>query len=77
MTRSEWEEWVRSPITKAVANHLTNVSNDRIESMLNCNAETIEGFGIRHLAYRNQVNGIAEFLDFETLAESLGVPNED
>ena len=71
ISRQEWADWLHSPVTQAVVGHLTERSESLIEGLLNADADTAEEIGIKHLAYRNQINGLGEFLDLESLRESI------
>jgi len=71
ITRQEWADWLRSPVTEAVVSHLTERSTALIEGLVNASADTVEQLGIKHLAHRNQINGLAEFLDLDSLRESI------
>lgn len=74
----DWADWVRSPITQAVIQTLEEKKNSLIGELLNATAFTVEEIGLKHLTLRNQLDGLGEFLDLESLAESCGViANED
>lgn len=77
ISRQEWADWLRSPVTEAVVSHLTERSSALIEQLCNIDADSVEGFGIRHLAYRNQINGLGEFLDLDSLRESIVTEGAD
>jgi hypothetical protein len=74
---SEFRDWLNSPVTKAVIARLEEVKKDRIEHLLNLSRNSYEELAIEYQAVRCQLNGLGEFLDLDSLAESMGVTNED
>lgn len=74
----EWADWLRHPVTETVLQYLNERKDSLISELLNVDAESVEAFGMRHIAYRNQLNGLGEFLDTESLGESIvGVTHEN
>lgn len=73
VSRQEWADWVRSSVTQAVIQSLETRSRSLIEEMLAITAETAEGFGLAHIAYRNKLDGLGEFLDLDSLADLVEV----
>lgn len=73
ISRAEWADWLRSPVTQAVNQALTKRSESLIEDLLKIEAETLEAIGIRHIALRNRVEGLGEFLDLDSLADMVEV----
>ncbi len=68
-TQQDFADWRRHPVTQEVVQKLNEKKDDLIGQLLNMKCETIEEFGIHFLAYRNQINGLGEFLDLDYLQE--------
>lgn len=77
ITRQEWADWCRSEITQAVVAKLGEKRDDLIERMLNADGESIEEVALHFIRYRNQLEGLGEFLDLEGLGEWLVEETED
>lgn len=78
MKQQDWNDWLSSPVTKAVMQHLSERKDDLLEGLLNIQDHSLEAIAIKHVAARSALQGLGEVLDLETLAESCGViPNED
>ena len=69
ISRAEWADWLRSPVTEAVVAKLNEKRDDLIGQLLNMSGESVEAFGLMHLALRNQLNGLGEFLDLDGLED--------
>jgi hypothetical protein len=74
---SEFRDWLNSPVTKAVIARLEEVRNDKISDILGIQELSLDALAIRHVALRSELSGLGEFLDLDSLAESIGVTNED
>lgn len=71
ITRQEWADWLHAPVTQAVIRKLEEQQAALVGALLNVEAETLEGMGLLHLAYRNQLDGLGAFLDLDHLCEML------
>lgn len=69
ISRQEWADWCRMEVTQVVVAKLGEKRDDIIERMLNVDGETIEEVALNHIRYRNQLEGLGEFLDLEGLGE--------
>lgn len=69
ITRQEWADWCRMDVTQAVVAKLSEKRDELIERMLNADGESIEAVALHHIRYRNQLEGLGEFLDLEGLGE--------
>ena len=69
ITHQEWADWLRSDVTEAVVEKLSEKQTDLIESLLNADGESIEEVALHHIRIRNQLEGLGEFLDLESLGE--------
>lgn len=69
ISRTEWVDWLRSSVTQAVVAKLSEKRDEAVEAMLNAQGGSIEEIGLVHLAYRNKLEGLGEFLDLESLEE--------
>lgn len=68
ISSDEWSQWVGSPVTQAVLNHLKEAQNNYIEQMLNLDVtDTTESYALKSLSLRYAVEGIAQFTDLESL----------
>lgn len=70
-SQQDFADWRRHPVTQEVVRKLEERKDALITKMLNIECKTLEDFGINHLAFRNQVNGLGEFLDLDSLQEVL------
>ena len=77
ISSSEWANWLLHPVTREVVAHLHKTKTEAEQAIVTFMADTVEQYGIEHIARRNHIAGMGEFLDLESLAEVLGVPNED
>jgi hypothetical protein len=74
-SQQEFADWQRHPVTQQVIRYLEGKKDTLLERLVNLECDTVEQFGIHHLALRNQVNGLGEFLDLDNLKEVIG--NDD
>ena len=70
-SQQEFADWRRHPVTQEVIRHLEQKKDDLIGQLLNKEWKTVEEYGIAQIAYRNQLNGLAEFLSLDDLQEVL------
>lgn len=70
-SQQEFADWRRHPVTQEVIRHLEQKKDDLIGQLLNREWKTVEEYGIAQIAYRNQLNGLAEFLSLDDLQEVL------
>lgn len=73
ISSADWDEWKRMPVTRAVMEKLQELQDETKESLVTMRSETVEGFGIEHIAYRNYIAGLGEILDTTTLAMRVEV----
>ena len=75
VTGDEWSSWVNSPVTQAICQYLQEQANDILNESINLSLPkdkaSLEKYGMQSLAARYAVDGIGQFLDFETLKEIL------
>ena len=69
ISRAEWADWLRSPVTEAVVAKLEEKRDSLVEAMLNGGGVSIEEVALHHIRYRNQLEGLGEFLDLESLGD--------
>lgn len=69
ISRAEWADWLRSSVTQAVVAKLNERKDDLIGRLVNADAQSIEELALLHIRYRNQLEGLGEFLDLESLEE--------
>jgi hypothetical protein len=76
-SQQEFADWRRHPVTQEVIQYLEEKKTSLIETMINREWQTVEEYGIAQIAYRNQINGLGEFLDLDYLQEVLkdAIPN--
>lgn len=69
----DWAQWLNSPVTRLVHEHLTEIQNDGIHKMLNINAaeKTLEMIGTDYVAARYFVDGVGQFTDLDSLKDIL------
>lgn len=78
MKRQDWADWLHSPVTQAVISRLDERKNELISELLGIQDENLEAIAIKHIAARKHLEGLAEVLDTDSLAEAIGVEiNED
>lgn len=79
ISRQEWADWVRSPVTQAVTQALAKKTEESLQSLIKMSLEnsTIEQCGMEFLCLRNYIAGIGEFLDQENLKDAVEVVDED
>ncbi len=77
ITRAEWADWLRSDVTRAVIEKLSGKRDDLIEQLLNRGGDSIEEVALHHIQYRNQLEGLGEFLDLETLSDWIVEETEE
>ncbi len=77
MKASEWRDWLNSPVTKAVMQHLSEEKDKRLERLLNLEETSWETLAIKHVALRSELSALGEILEIDSLKESIGVTNED
>ena len=79
-SQQEWADWLRHPVTEAVIQYLETRKDSLISDLLNTDiaSKTTEEIGLHHLVYRSALSGLGEFLDTDSLKESIvEVSNED
>lgn len=77
ITPQMWLDWQRSPATAAIVEHLEAQKTALIEQLLSLPLEnTAEQLGIAFIALRYKLDGLGEFLDFDSLAENIIQPVE-
>lgn len=70
-SQQEFADWRRHPVTQEVIRYLEQKKDDLIGQLLNKEWKTVEEYGIAQIAYRNQLNGLAEFLSLDDLQEGV------
>jgi len=77
--QQQWADWLASPVTQAVIQHLDSQKTNLIQQLLDIPISNgIEAIGLDHLAIRYKLDGLGEFLDVESLSENIiEVSNED
>lgn len=75
MTKDEWVQWKNNSATKLVAERLSEIRETCISDMLNLDITrddfSLEKFALHSMALRYHIEGISEFLDFNSLEEDL------
>ena len=77
ITSQDWADWLRSDVTQAVVAKLTERQEELIERLVNVDGDSIEGVALAHIQYRNQLEGLGEFLDLESLGEWIVETTDD
>lgn len=77
ITRQEWADWLRSDVTQAVVEKLTEKREAALEAMLNADGDTLEGIALIYFAYRNKLEGLDEFLDLDNLGDWIVEETEE
>jgi len=75
----EWADWLHHPVTETVLKHLNERKDSLISELINIDiaSHTVESYGVKALALRYQIDGLGEFLDTESLRESIEVTHEN
>jgi len=75
MTEEEWVQWKNNSVTKLVVERLSEVREKCVSDMLNLDITrddfSLEKFALHSMALRYHIEGISEFLDFNSLEVDL------
>lgn len=79
ISRQEWADWVRSPVTQAVTQALEEEVKKSLDQLIQggISDKSLETCGMEYIAMRNHIAGIGEFLDFEGLSHKVEVVDEN
>jgi len=79
ISKEAWDQWASNPVTKLVQAHLQERCESLTSQMLNLDVTSpdfsLETYGLNSMALRYHIEGIAEFVDFETF--ELDMVRED
>lgn len=71
VTPQDWADWRRAAVTEEVVGKLTEKRDDLLEKLLNIEGRSLEEIGLKYVQFRNQLEGLGEFLDVDSLGEWL------